>query len=113
VKNYLLRLNLVQSTFSSRIQFESNWSEGIRSGTSVKGFLVNINSAIDPSAYKEIGTKNYWINNCLEIWNHLSVSLGLKIETGYTPSNVTLVRIYKNFILVKFWRTFEIEIKED
>jgi hypothetical protein len=67
VKNYILRLNLVQSSFSSRIQFESNWSEGIRSGTSVKGFLVNINSAIDPSTYKEIGTMNYWINNCLEI----------------------------------------------
>jgi hypothetical protein len=113
VKNYILRLNLVQSIFSSRIQFESNWSEGIRSGTSVKGFLVNINSTIDPSAYKEIGTMNYWINNCLEIWNHLSVSLGLKTETGYTPVNITLVRIYKNSILVKFWRIFEIEIKID
>jgi hypothetical protein len=48
---------------------------GIRGGTSVKGFLVNINSAIDPSTYKEIGTRSYWINNCLEIWDHLSVSL--------------------------------------
>jgi hypothetical protein len=55
VKNYLLRLNLVQSIFSSRIQFESNWSDSIRIGTSTKGILININSAIDPSAYKEIG----------------------------------------------------------
>jgi hypothetical protein len=39
---------------------------------------VNINSTIDPSAYKEIGTRNYWINNNLEIWNCLTVSLGLK-----------------------------------
>jgi hypothetical protein len=39
--------------------------------------------------------------------------LGLKTETGYTPSDITLVRIYKNSILVKFWRTFEIEIKEN
>jgi hypothetical protein len=68
--------------------------------------------AIDPSAYKEIGTRNYWIN-CLEIWNYLIVLLGLKTEIGYTPTNITLVRMYKNSILVKFWRTFEIEIKDD
>jgi hypothetical protein len=46
-KNYLLRLNLIQSTFSSKIQFESNWSNNIRIGTNTKGFLVNINSAIE------------------------------------------------------------------
>jgi hypothetical protein len=39
--------------------------------------------------------------------------LGLKAETGYTPTNITLNRLYKNSILVKIWRTFEIEIKED
>jgi hypothetical protein len=49
-KNYLLRLNLVQSTFSSKIQFGSNWSNDIRIGISTKDHLVNINSAIDPSA---------------------------------------------------------------
>jgi hypothetical protein len=56
-------------------------SNDIRIGTSIKGFLVNINSTIDPSAYKKIGTKNYWINNNLEIWNYLTISLGLKAES--------------------------------
>jgi hypothetical protein len=75
--------------------------------------LVNINSAIDPSAYKEIGTRNCWINNSLEIWNCLTVSLGLKTEISYNPTNITLIRMYKFSILVNFWRIFEIEIKND
>jgi hypothetical protein len=80
---------------------------------STKGFLVNINSAIDPSTYNEIGTKNYWINNSLKIWNCLTVSLGLKTEFCYTPINIILIGMYKNSVLVKIWRTFEIEIKND
>jgi hypothetical protein len=39
--------------------------------------------------------------------------LGLKAETEeYTPMSIILNRIYKNSILVKIWRVFEIEIKE-
>jgi hypothetical protein len=30
---------------------------------------LNISTAIDLSAFKEIGTRNYWINNSLEINN--------------------------------------------
>jgi hypothetical protein len=41
-KNYFLRLNLVQTTFSSKIQFGSNWSNDIRIETNTKGFLVKI-----------------------------------------------------------------------
>jgi hypothetical protein len=40
-KNYFFRLNLVPSTFSTRIQFGSIWSNDVRIGTSTKGFLVN------------------------------------------------------------------------
>jgi hypothetical protein len=38
--------------------------------------------------------------------------LGLEIENGYTPTKLNLVRIYKNSVLVKFHRKFEIEILE-
>jgi hypothetical protein len=104
-----LRLKLIQSIFSSKIQIESNWSEGIRVGRSVKGVFVNISSVTNILTYKEIGTRSYWINNYLGIWNNISVSLGLKSKSGYTP----LVRIHKNSTLVKFWRFFEIEIKQN
>jgi hypothetical protein len=102
VKNYLLRLNLVQTTFNSKIQFGPNWLNDIRIRIIRKDFLVNINSAIDPSAYKEISTKNYWINNNLEIWNCLTVLLGLKAESDYTPTNIISNRMYKNSIFVKY-----------
>jgi hypothetical protein len=36
--------------------------------------------------------------------------LGCKIENGYIPTKLNLVRIYKNSVLVKFHRKFEIEI---
>jgi hypothetical protein len=62
---------------------------------------VNINSAIDPSAYKEIDTRNYLINNNLEIWNCLTVLLGLKAESDYTLTNITLNRI--KCIKILFW----------
>jgi hypothetical protein len=65
-----------------------NGQTTLRIGTSTKGFLVNINSAIDPSAYKEIGTKNCWINNSLEIWKCLTVSSGLKTEIGYSNTKI-------------------------
>jgi hypothetical protein len=38
--------------------------------------------------------------------------LGLKIESGYKPTKLNLVRIYKNSILVKFHRKFEVEISD-
>jgi hypothetical protein len=41
----------------------------------------------------------------------VSPKIQLKTEVGYIPTNITLVGMYKNSILVKFWRTFEIEIK--
>jgi hypothetical protein len=49
-----------------------DWSSDIKFKTSTKGHLLNISIAIDPSAFKEIGTRKYWINNNLEIWNYLS-----------------------------------------
>jgi hypothetical protein len=55
--------------------------------------LLNINSAIDPSLYKEIDIKSYWINNNLEIWNYLTVLLGLRTKTGYTSRSIILNRI--------------------
>jgi hypothetical protein len=44
---------------------------------------LNFSTAIYPSTFKEIKTKNYWINNNLKICNCLTVLLGLKTETGY------------------------------
>jgi hypothetical protein len=41
-------------------------------------------------AYKEIGTKNHWINNNLKIWNNLTKLLKLKTEIGYTPTNINI-----------------------
>jgi hypothetical protein len=41
------------------------------------------------------------------------VLLGLKAETGYSSTNIILIKMYKNSILIKFWRKFEIEIKEE
>jgi hypothetical protein len=35
------------------------------------------------------------------------------MEIGYSPTIITLIRMYKNSILVKFWRTFEIKIKNN
>jgi hypothetical protein len=93
-KELFARLNLVQTIFSSKIQFGSNWSNNIKTGTNTKGFLVNINSTINPSVYKKIGTRNYWIINNLEIWNYLTVSLELKAESSYTSTNIILNRIY-------------------
>jgi hypothetical protein len=60
--------------------------------------------------------KNYLLRlNLVQYKNSicLTVSLGLKTEIGYSPTNITLIRMYKNSILVIFWRTFEIEIKDD
>jgi hypothetical protein len=37
---------------------------------------------------------------------------GCKVENGYTPTKINLVRIYKNSALVKFHRKFEIQIEE-
>jgi hypothetical protein len=34
--------------------------------------------------------------------------LGLKLETGYTPTKLNLLRIYKNSLLVKFLRRFDV-----
>jgi hypothetical protein len=87
---------------------KSNHSENIRSGVCAKGHVICIGNSIDSSNFKEIGT----LDNSLTIWNSLTVMLGLKIESGYKPTKLSLVRIYKNSILVKFHRKFEIEISD-
>jgi hypothetical protein len=38
--------------------------------------------------------------------------LGCKVENGYTSTKINFVRIYKNSVLVKFHRKFEIAIGE-
>jgi hypothetical protein len=42
----------------------------------------------------------------------LTVLLGLKLEVGFTPFKLALLRLYKNSLLTKFLRRFEIEILE-
>jgi hypothetical protein len=91
---------------------KSNHSNYVRNGICAKGQVISIGNSIDPSNFKKIGMRDYCINNSINIWNSLTVMLGLKIENGYTPTKINLVRIYKNSILVKFHRKFEIEILE-
>jgi hypothetical protein len=84
----------------------------MRFGISTKGQVISIGNSIDPSNFKEIGTKNYWVNNIIDIWNYLTVLLGLKMEVGFTPLKMALLRLDKNSLLTKFLRRFEIEILE-
>jgi hypothetical protein len=95
---------------TTRVYIKSNHSNNIKSGVCAKGQVICIGNSIDPSNFKEVGTKDYWVNNSITIWNSLTVMIGLKIENGYKPTKLSLVRIYKNSILVKFHRKFEIEI---
>jgi hypothetical protein len=84
----------------------------MRSGISTKGQVISIGNSIDLSNFKEIGTKNYWINNSIDIWNFLIVLLVLKLEVNFTSFKLILLRLYNNSLLTKFLRRFEIEILE-
>jgi hypothetical protein len=97
---------------TTRVFIKSNHSEESKNGVCAKGQVINIGNSIGPSNFKEIRTKDYWVNNNISIWNSLTVMLGCKIENGYKPTKLNLIRIYKNSILVKFHRKFEIEILE-
>jgi hypothetical protein len=97
---------------TARVFIKSNHSNEVRNGICAKGQVISIGNSIDPSNFKEIWTRDYWINNSISIWNSLTVMLGLKIENGYTSTKLNSVRIYKNSVLVKFHRKFEIEILE-
>jgi hypothetical protein len=68
---------------TSRVIMNLNHSNIIRSKINTKSQVISIGNSIDPSNFKEIGTKNYWINNSIDIWNSLIVLLGFKLETGY------------------------------
>jgi hypothetical protein len=103
-KNCVLKKSLTYFPLTTRVFIKSNHSEHIRNGVCAKGLVISIGNSIDPSNFKEIGTQAYWINNSITIWNSLTVML------GYKPTNLNLVRVYKNSILVKFHRKFEIEI---
>jgi hypothetical protein len=61
--------------------------------------VISIGNSIDPSNFKETGTRNYWINNNIDIWNSLTVVLGLKLETGYTPTNLNRLRFENGDII--------------
>jgi hypothetical protein len=111
-KNCVLKKSLTYFPMTTRVFMKSNHSEHVRNGLCAKGQVISIGNSIDPSNFKEIGTRDYWINNSLSIWNSLTVMSGCKVENGYTPTKINLVRIYKNSVLVKFHRKFEIEILE-
>jgi hypothetical protein len=102
----MLRKSLTYFPMTSRVIINSNHSNMIRSGVSTKGQVISIGNSIDPSNFKEIGTRNYWINNSIDIWNSLTVLLGAKMETGFTPVKMTLLRLYKNSLLIKILRRY-------
>jgi hypothetical protein len=72
------------------IFMNSNHSNYVRSGIGTKGQVISIGNSIDLSNFKEIGTRDYWINNSISIWNSLTVMLGLKLENGYTPTKLNI-----------------------
>jgi hypothetical protein len=111
-KNCVLKKSLTYFPMTTKVFMKSNHSNEIRNGICTKDQIINIGNSIDPSNFKEIGTRDYWINNSISIWNLITVMLGLKIENGYTPTKLNLVKIYKNSVLVKFHRKFKIEILE-
>jgi hypothetical protein len=111
-KNCILKKSLAYFPMTSRVTLTSNHMDAMRSGISTKGQVISIGNSIDPSNFKEIGTKNYWINNSTDIWNSLTVLLGLKLEVGFTPFKLALLKLYKNSLLAKFLRRFEIEIMD-
>jgi hypothetical protein len=59
------------------------------------------NLTLTKNCVLRIGIKNYWINNSANIWNSLTVQLGLKMEIGYTSVKMVLKRLYKNTLLIK------------
>jgi ribosomal protein S8E len=75
---------------TSRITMNSNHSNYVRSGISTKGQVISIGNLIDFSNFKKIGTRNYWINNNINIWNSLTIVLKLKLKTGYTPMKLNI-----------------------
>jgi hypothetical protein len=110
-KNCVLWKSLAYIPISSRVTLNSNYTNMTRIGISTKGQVISIVTSIDPTNFKEIGTKNYWINNSVNIWNRLTFLLGLKMEIGYTPTKMVLIRLYKNTLLTKFLRKFEIDFR--
>jgi hypothetical protein len=58
-KNCVLKKSLAYFPMSSKVTLNSNHSDMIRSRISTKGQVINIGNSIDPSNFKEIGTKNY------------------------------------------------------
>jgi hypothetical protein len=89
-KNYILTKSLAYIPMSSRSTLSSNYTDMIRSGINTKRQVISIGNPIDPINFKEIGTKNYWINNSVNIWNSLTVQLRLKMEICYTPIIIIL-----------------------
>jgi hypothetical protein len=45
----------------------SSHSDYARNGISTKGQVMSIGNSIDPSNFKEVGTKTYWISNSIDI----------------------------------------------
>jgi hypothetical protein len=66
----------VDVPMTTNIFMKSNFSNQVKNGTCAKVQVINIGNLIDSLNFKEIGTKNYWINN--------------------TPTKLNLMRIYKN-----------------
>jgi hypothetical protein len=85
-KNCVLKKSLTYFPMTSRVTMNSNHSNMVRSGISTKGQVISIGNSKDLSNFKEIKTRNYWINNSIDIWNSLTVVLGLKLETEFVKN---------------------------
>lgn len=66
-KSYVTILNFVCEEVVPRIVFQSNWKNEQKMELGTKNFLVNITPIINPTNFKEISTKNYWMNKNFEI----------------------------------------------
>jgi hypothetical protein len=79
------------------IIFIHNWSENVKIGTCNRGLVMNLAAGIDPSAYREIGTRKYWVNNNLVIWNWLATKTKLdklKFQIEITKNEIKMVTFY-------------------
>jgi hypothetical protein len=66
-KNCVLKKSLTYFPMTTRVFMKSNHSNEIRNGVCAKGQVISIGNSINPSNFNEIGTKNYWIKNSLNI----------------------------------------------
>jgi hypothetical protein len=58
-KNCVLKKSIVYFPMTTRVFIKANYLNEVRNAVCAKGQVTSIGNSIDPSNFKEIGTKNY------------------------------------------------------